>query len=99
MKPTETKDGVLVVGFGGRPTGGSAYEDMVAECLEEHFAIDRHYLALGGRGAIGYLAAPLEYAKLSRVLVRGAYAVTIKTLTATLFQPRRQPPAIVICHH
>jgi len=98
-KPTETREGVLVVGFGGRPTGGSAYEDMVAECLQEDFEVDRHQLSLGGRGPFGCLVAPLEYARLNRVLVQGAYALSIKTLTATLFQPRRQPPAIVICHH
>ena len=88
-----------MVGFGGRPTGGSAYENMVAECLADDFEVTSHRLRLGGRGLLKYLAAPFEYLKLNRMLLRDNYSVAIKTLTASVFAPKNQTRSIVIFHH
>jgi glycosyltransferase involved in cell wall biosynthesis len=91
---------VLVVGFGGKPSGGSSYEDMVTECLAGRFEVTAYRLRLGARGILSYLAAPLEYIKLYRTLVSHRdYAVAIKTLATTLVEPIRQPRSIVIFHH
>ncbi len=90
---------IIVVGFGGRPTGGSAYEDMVPECLAGDFEVDSHQLRLGGRGVLKYLALPTEYLKLNRALAHGNHTLAIKTLTAAIFAPKDQIRSIVIFHH
>lgn len=80
--------------------GGSAYEVMVAESLASSFHLFRHTLDFRKWGALKYLAAPLEFVGVHRILKRcGEHLVAVKTLSAGFLNPAGQPPSIVILHH
>jgi peptidoglycan/xylan/chitin deacetylase (PgdA/CDA1 family)/glycosyltransferase involved in cell wall biosynthesis len=80
--------------------GGSAYEVMVEDALAGSFHLSRHKLDFRRWGFLKYVAAPLEFVTLRRILTTCAnHAVAVKTFSAALLNPRRQPPSIVLIHH
>jgi glycosyltransferase involved in cell wall biosynthesis len=80
--------------------GGSAYEVMVAEAVAEKLDLARHTLDFRKWGPLKYVAAPIEFGNLRRILNNSpASEVAIKTFSAALLNPRQQPPSIVILHH
>ena len=80
--------------------GGSAYEVMVAESLGRTFELTRFTLDFRKWGLLKYVAAPLEFIGLRRILATCPdHAVTVKTLSAGWLNPARQAPSIVILHH
>jgi glycosyltransferase involved in cell wall biosynthesis len=103
IRPAMDHDGsqryqALLVGHNG--DGGSAYELMVAEALADKFDLSRYTLDFRKWGVLKYVTAPLEFSAMLRVLKNSPnYAVAVKTFTAALLNPRRQPPSIVIVHH
>jgi peptidoglycan/xylan/chitin deacetylase (PgdA/CDA1 family) len=79
--------------------GGSAYEGMVAESLAGAFDLSRITLNFKKWGSWKYVAAPLEFVGIHRFLTACPDAVAVKTFSAALLNPKRQPPSIVILHH
>jgi len=96
---TSQRQKALIIEYNGRD-GGSAYEVMVAESLAGTFHLSRHELDFKRWGSLKYVAAPLEFVGLRRIMTTCRdHSVAIKTFSAALLNPRRQPPNIVILHH
>lgn len=80
--------------------GGSAYEGMVSESLASTFGLLKFTLDFRRWGSLKFVAAPLEFARARHFLKNCPdESVVVKTLVATLLNPRRQVPSIVILHH
>jgi glycosyltransferase involved in cell wall biosynthesis len=80
--------------------GGGAYEAMASQCLTTEFSLVKHSLDFRRWGALKYVAAPLEFGRINRLLRSlPGDSVVVKTFSAALVNPRNQPPNIVIVHH
>jgi|GEM_PF-971646 len=91
---------VLVMTLRGDPSGGGAYEAMVAESLADPCEVARHELSFGQASPLGCLKAPLELARMLAAQVHGRdCAVAIKTFDAAALNVGGPARAIVILHH
>ena len=80
--------------------GGGAYETMVSQCLAAEFPLVKHSLDFRKWGRLKYVAAPVEFARIRRLLNSlPCDSVVVKTFSAALVKPPKQPPNIVIVHH
>ncbi|HEV2495911.1 MAG TPA: glycosyltransferase family 4 protein [Terriglobia bacterium] len=91
---------VLVVTLRGDPSGGGAYETMVAECLASRCEVVRHELSFGQASVLGCLKAPLGLARMLAAQVHSRdCAVVIKTFDAAALNVGGPARAIVMLHH